>query len=164
MPEFTTNQWAILFLTLVLGWLLGLLSRSGGGRWRREYEREHAERLALENTHREHLQTRDARIAELERTPPAAAAGAGAVGATRTAPAGHDDLSLIRGIGRTGEARLNEVGIHRYEQIATLSANDEVSLEERLDLERGTIRREGWREQADLLASGRSEEQRRRWA
>ena len=154
MPEFTTNEWVILFLVLVLGWLLGLLSRSGGRRWRREYEREHAERLALEESHRTRIAASDARIAELERRPPVA---------TTDARRG-DDLSLIRGIGRTGEARLNEIGVYRYQEIATLSASDEASLEERLDLDRGTIGREGWREQAELLASGRSDEQRRRFA
>lgn len=64
MPEFTTNQWAILVLVLVLGWLLGLLSASGGGRWRREYEREREARLADEARHRE----ADARLADYERT------------------------------------------------------------------------------------------------
>ena len=31
---------AILALVLVAGWLLGLMSRSGGGRWKRAYEDE----------------------------------------------------------------------------------------------------------------------------
>ena len=51
MPAFTTNQWAILFLVLVLGWLLGLISRSGGAKWRRAYE---AERDARVEEQREH--------------------------------------------------------------------------------------------------------------
>ena len=45
MPEFTTNQWAILFLVLVLGWLLGLISRSGGKKWKRAYEAERDARI-----------------------------------------------------------------------------------------------------------------------
>ena len=67
MIAFTPNQWAILFLTLVLGWLLGMMSRSGGARWRRA--------AADERTARERVETeRDAaraRIAELERERPA---------------------------------------------------------------------------------------------
>jgi hypothetical protein len=67
MIAFTPNQWAILFLTLVLGWLLGMMSRSGGARWRRA--------AADERTARERIETeRDAaraRIAELERERPA---------------------------------------------------------------------------------------------
>jgi len=46
--EFTTNQWAVLFLVLLLGWLLGLMSSSGGERWRRQYEEERDARLAAE--------------------------------------------------------------------------------------------------------------------
>jgi hypothetical protein len=64
MPEFTTNEWAILLLVLVLGWLLGLLSASGGGRWRREYEREREERLAEEAR----LRAADTRAADYDRT------------------------------------------------------------------------------------------------
>ncbi len=45
--DFTTNQWAIVALVLVAGWLLGLMSRSGGGRWRRDYEAERAAHLSL---------------------------------------------------------------------------------------------------------------------
>lgn len=48
MMAFTTNQWAVVALLFVAGWLLGLMSRSsGGGRWRRDYEREHEAHLAL---------------------------------------------------------------------------------------------------------------------
>jgi hypothetical protein len=67
MPEFTTNQWAVLFLVLVLGWLLGLMSRSGGGRWRRQYETEREARLAAERDRDERLafeRDRDVRAAE----------------------------------------------------------------------------------------------------
>lgn len=55
MLEFTTNQWAVLFLVLVLGWLLGLMSSSGGEHWRREYESEHDARLAAERERDERL-------------------------------------------------------------------------------------------------------------
>ena len=63
MVAFTPNQWAILFLVLVLGWLLGMMSRSGGARWR------HAaadERIARERVETERDAAR-ARITELER-------------------------------------------------------------------------------------------------
>ena len=58
--DFTPAFWLILGLTLVLGWVLGLMSRSGGGRWRRELA---AEREAHARTKRDY----EARIAELER-------------------------------------------------------------------------------------------------
>ncbi len=47
MESFTGNGWFILGLTLVVGWLLGLLSRSGGGKWKASYNREHDAHLAL---------------------------------------------------------------------------------------------------------------------
>jgi len=55
MLEFTINQWVVLFLVLVLGWLLGLMSSSGGERWRREYEAERDARLAAERDRDERL-------------------------------------------------------------------------------------------------------------
>lgn len=58
--SFTPEFWLILGLTLVLGWVLGLMSRSGGGRWRRELA---AEREAHAATKRDY----EARIAEADR-------------------------------------------------------------------------------------------------
>jgi hypothetical protein len=67
MVTFTANQWAILFLVLVLGWLLGLMSRSGGARWRRAAADERVARARVE-TERDAAR---ARVAELERERPA---------------------------------------------------------------------------------------------
>lgn len=159
MPAFTTNQWAIIGLVLVLGWLLGLLSRSGG-KWKRKWQEERDRRVALEeanSTHDARIKAANERIAELERHAPAIGMGtAGAIGAA--ARGGRDDLSLIRGIGRSGETRLNDLGIHRYRDITALSADDEAALEGRLGAEPGMIARERWREQADLLARGKVED------
>ncbi|MET0269047.1 MAG: hypothetical protein ABW173_01345 [Sphingomonas sp.] len=156
------NQLALYALVLVLGWLLGLLSRSGGAKWRRQYEAERDARLALEKAHDERDAAARARIAELERHAPAI--GAGTAGALGAAAAGRrDDLSLIRGIGRPGETSLNDAGIHRFVEISRLSDSDAAALEGRLGAEPGTISREAWREQAALLASGETDEHRRRF-
>jgi predicted flap endonuclease-1-like 5' DNA nuclease len=152
---FTTNQWAIVVLVLVLGWLLGLLSRSGSGRWRRAYEEEHAARQSADA----HLAAARARSTELERQLAGHPVGPGTAAAIGAAAAGQrDDLALIRGIGRTGETQLNEAGLHRYRQIEDLSAADEAALETRLGLDPGTIARDRWREQAMLLRERRGEE------
>jgi len=66
MVGFTANQWAILFLVLVLGWLLGMMSRSGGARWRRAA----ADERAAHDKTRAELKAAHARIAELERERP----------------------------------------------------------------------------------------------
>ena len=154
---FTANQWAILALVLVLGWLLGLLSRSGGGRWRRAYEQE---RLARETAEARHVAARE-RIAELERGHPVGPGTAAAVGAA--AAGTRDDLALIRGIGRNREISLNDAGIHSYRQIETLSVAEADTLEARLGLSSGTIAREEWREQAAMLRDRRVDDHRTRY-
>lgn len=68
MLDFTTNQWIILGLVLVLGWLLGLASRSGGRRWRRAYHDERNAHAAYRRENEVRNQAENARIAELERS------------------------------------------------------------------------------------------------
>ena len=53
--DFTVNGWLILGLTLAVGWLLGLLSRSGGGKWKAAYNREHEAHVALRKEFDAHL-------------------------------------------------------------------------------------------------------------
>lgn len=152
MLTFTTNQLVILGLTLILGWLLGLASRSGGAKWRREAEQER-ERAQLAEAR---IAAANARIAELERhAPPVTQGTATAVAAA--ARDGRDDLSRIRGIDAERETRLNEAGYLRYRQIADLSDLEMVRLEGQLGLEPGTIGREEWRAQAAALARGAHE-------
>jgi predicted flap endonuclease-1-like 5' DNA nuclease len=158
---FTANQWAILALVLILGWLIGLLSRSGGARWRRSYEEERVLRQQAESS----LAAANARITELERQVAghtivpgtAAAIGAAASGA-------RDDLALIRGIGRERETRLTEIGIYSYRQVATMSDGDAADIETRLALKAGTIAYEEWREQAAMLRDRKVDEHRARYA
>ena len=153
--SFTINQWAILALVLVLGWVLGLLSRPGGGRWRREYERERAEHAALRADHDARVAAANKRIAELERHEPHV--GAGTAGAVAAAASGRrDDLTRVAGINSAEETRLNDAGIHSFRDIAALTAQDEAALEARLGYGRGRIAAEHWREQADALAHGRT--------
>ena len=162
MTPFTLNQWAVLLFVLILGWLLGLMSRSGGGKWRRSYEAERSDALRMRADSDARLATANARIAELERHQAAAPA---VVPVPTTSPVhatdGRDDLSLIRGIGRSGETQLNGLGVHRYADITTMSAADEAALEGRMGADAGYIARERWREQADLLRAGRTDDHRR---
>jgi len=171
VPEFTTNQWAILFLVLVLGWLLGLVSRSGGRKWKRAYQ---AERDARADEQAE-LEAARARVAELEAARPApvlapSPSTAGAVveepvvaepvTTTEALDLTRDDLSLIRGIGAAGQRRLNEEGIYRYSDITGLTPAEEAELEKRLGADDGYIEQEQWREQAALLESGQVDQHR----
>src|SRR3546814_20705322 len=70
METFSTDQWIILLLVLLLGWLLGLLTRSGA-KWRHAYHDEEGRRKAAEARAAE----AEARLHEREtRRPPAAPA------------------------------------------------------------------------------------------
>lgn len=157
---FTANQWAILALVLILGWLLGLLSRSGGARWRRAYEEERDARKADDAR----LAAARERIAELERQLAGHSVTPGTAGAIGAAAAGNrDDLALIRGVGREREIALNDAGIHNYRQLAGLSDHEAAVLETRMGLSDGLISREEWREQAAMLRDRRIEEHRERY-
>jgi predicted flap endonuclease-1-like 5' DNA nuclease len=68
-----------------------------------------------------------------------------------------DDLKRIRGIGRVNEAKLNEMGITTFAQIAAWGAAEEERYGELLEFE-GRIEREEWVAQAKILASGRDTE------
>lgn len=55
MENFTGNGWMILGLVLVVGWLLGLLSRSGGTKWKKAYDNEHSAHVTLRKEYDAHL-------------------------------------------------------------------------------------------------------------
>jgi predicted flap endonuclease-1-like 5' DNA nuclease len=73
----------------------------------------------------------------------------------RAAPQdGHrDDLQLISGIGPVMERRLNEMGVHTWEQLATLGERDADRLTAELPGISGRVKREGWVEQAVELVA-----------
>lgn len=100
----------------------------------------------------------EARLAQVRSTP----APAAPVRLMETPPAPpppapkpqvNDDLKRIRGIGRVNEARLNEMGITSFAQIASWSPADEVRIGDLLQFE-GRIEREEWVAQAKILMTG----------
>ena len=190
MPTFTTNQWAVLALVLVLGWFLGLFTLAGGRKWRKAFEDERAARItadteinrlstavselegererrielerALEG-HTARAEAANGRIAELEKH--RAFVNADTAGSIAAAASGkRDDLSRIFGVGRTGEIKLNELGIHRFADIIAMSLNDEAALEGRMGLAPGTISDERWRDQAEMLRKGKFDDHARMFA
>jgi predicted flap endonuclease-1-like 5' DNA nuclease len=68
-----------------------------------------------------------------------------------------DDLSRLKGVGPKFVARLNELGITRYDQLAQMNANEAAHLDERLGPFQGRLARDRIVEQADYLARGDSE-------
>lgn len=73
------------------------------------------------------------------------------------AEAAADDLSKLKGVGPKFVARLNELGITRYDQLAGLNANEVAHLDERMGPFQGRLARDRIIEQADLLARGDTE-------
>jgi predicted flap endonuclease-1-like 5' DNA nuclease len=69
-----------------------------------------------------------------------------------TGPA--DDLRQLKGVGPKFVARLGELGITRFDQLAGLNANEAAHLDERMGPFRGRLARDRVIEQADLLARG----------
>jgi predicted flap endonuclease-1-like 5' DNA nuclease len=82
---------------------------------------------------------------------PEAARRAAARKLARTGPP--DDLKRIRGIGVLIERKLNALGVTSYEDIANWTAADIDRVSQQLDF-KGRIQREGWVEQARILAAG----------
>jgi predicted flap endonuclease-1-like 5' DNA nuclease len=71
------------------------------------------------------------------------------------APQGEpDDLMRIKGIGPKLSARLKELGVHHYAQIAAWTPEQMAVVDAELGTFQGRPERDRWQEQARLLASG----------
>ncbi len=70
-------------------------------------------------------------------------------------PAGPaDDLRQLKGVGPKFVARLNELGITRFDQLAGMNETEVAHLDERMGPFQGRLARDRVVEQADLLARG----------
>lgn len=65
-----------------------------------------------------------------------------------------DDLARLKGVGPKFAAKLNELGVVSYAQLAGFNANELTHLDERLGPFRGRLARDRVAEQADYLARG----------
>lgn len=65
-----------------------------------------------------------------------------------------DDLQLLKGVGPKFVARLHELGVTRFDQIASMSERELALLDERMGPFRGRVAKDRVREQADYLARG----------
>lgn len=73
--------------------------------------------------------------------------------AVKHGPAGPaDDLQRLKGVGPKFVARLQELGIARFDQLAGLNANEVAHLDERMGPFQGRLAKDRIIEQADLLA------------
>ncbi len=72
----------------------------------------------------------------------------------RGAAASADDLQRLKGVGPKFVARLQELGITRFDQLAGLNPNEAAHLDERMGPFQGRLFRDRVIEQADYLARG----------
>ena len=85
-----------------------------------------------------------------------------AVGAAVTKPAaltaprdgGADDLKAIKGVGPKLEALLHSLGFYHFDQIAAWTAAEVGWVDENLEGFKGRVSRDGWVDQAKVLAAG----------
>jgi predicted flap endonuclease-1-like 5' DNA nuclease len=84
--------------------------------------------------------------------PPAAPAEEERVAAPADGPP--DDLTRLKGLGPRLNALLGQLGVSRYDQIAAWTPADIARIDAQLGSFRGRIERDGWVEQARLLAAG----------
>lgn len=69
-----------------------------------------------------------------------------------------DNLTLLKGVGDRFAAKLNEIGVFHYRQIAGWSPDEVRIADSKLDTFRGRIERDQLVEQSKLLAAGRTTE------
>ena len=67
-------------------------------------------------------------------------------------PTSGDDLRRIKGLGPKVAARLSELGVVRFDQLAALDADAQAALDAQLGTFAGRMARDRWVEQAGLLA------------
>ncbi|WP_326525709.1 helix-hairpin-helix domain-containing protein [Sphingomonas sp.] len=74
--------------------------------------------------------------------------------AANPAVSGTDDLTQLKGVGPKLAARLAELGITSFAQVAALSPDAAAALDAQLGAFQGRMARDRWIEQADYLAKG----------
>lgn len=137
-------------------------------------EREVDELRSVNHSQAMELHARDAEIARLERrlsdlrdrpmATPTVSSHLKAAAETVTGPAGEgsseadtkDDLTRIKGIGVVLQRRLNGLGYRTFRDIASLTPKEVEDLAGHLGRFSGRIQRDGWIDQARVLAEGGS--------
>ncbi len=71
--------------------------------------------------------------------------------------AGADDLKQLKGVGPALEKKLHDAGVTTFAQIAAWGADDIAEMDDKLSF-KGRIERDGWVDQAKLLAAGEATE------
>lgn len=67
---------------------------------------------------------------------------------------GADNLKEIKGVGPKMEGMLNDMGIYHFDQVASWSADEVAWVDANLKGFNGRVKRDGWVDQAKILAAG----------
>ena len=65
-----------------------------------------------------------------------------------------DTLTQLKGLGPRAASRLNELGVTRFDQIASWNESDVTAIDAQMGAFKGRITRDRWVEQARMLAKG----------
>lgn len=152
--------YAVAMAVMLVGMVLGYLANTRADVWRRRFEAERAFYADYRHRAEEQLARRPA--PEREQEPPSAPAPMvlapsppRALPIRPLTPVSPDEatreIMRIVGISSSIADRLELLGVTTIHDLATLSHEDEMALELRLGLNAGTIARDQWRSQAQLL-------------
>lgn len=155
--KFDTNTILIIVAAIAVALLLFVLMRAGA-RQRVRREAGEAEGPYVASRERPYLKPPPKEGAGVaDEVAHAATDVAGAVLGVdvKHGPAGPaDDLQMLKGVGPKFVARLDELGIARFDQLAGLNANEIAHLDERMGPFQGRLLRDRIVEQARYLARG----------
>ena len=140
-----------LILAALLGWIIGYLM--GKATCLNNDECHKGE----DNSHELHINNQNTDTASVEATTLMSETpvntGTKPVLLSEAREGGKDNLQLIKGVGKVLEKLLNETGFYHFDQIANLTADETVWLDNSMSFP-GRIEREAWVAQATDLAVG----------
>jgi predicted flap endonuclease-1-like 5' DNA nuclease len=160
MSEIMSENWWLLVIALVLGVLVAWWIFVGGRRTRVEIDRRDTLDEGADKARRNQALIDAPPVAGTgEPIPPLTPEGLAGVGAAiqaevARAPAPHDDLTRIKGVGPKLAALLHSIGVTGFDDIARWDDTEIDRIDSQLGQFSGRIRRDGWVEQARLLAAG----------
>jgi NADH-quinone oxidoreductase subunit E len=93
-------------------------------------------------------------VAKSETAPTSARAGKKPKTMKAARKSGADDLKMIKGVGPKMEALLNKLGFFHFDQVAAWSDEEVSWVDQNLEGFKGSVLRDNWVEQANVLASG----------
>jgi predicted flap endonuclease-1-like 5' DNA nuclease len=160
MSELVSENWWLLVIALVLGLAIAWWIFVGGRRTRVEIDRRDTLDEGADNARRNQALIDAPPVAGTgEPIPPPTPEGLAGIGAAiqaevPRAPAPHDDLTRIKGVGPKLAALLRSLGVTGFDDIAGWDDAAIDRIDARLGQFSGRIRRDDWVTQARLLAAG----------